>query len=97
MGVNWSNRSGRTAQLPIRWPGCAIRDRYWEPACPTGHSGKLPTSNDCLCQTVRVAAKPLALANGQVKNPVGIELLCGVKVRNSAQLIGRPGIDNLPT
>src|SRR4029077_13361399 len=80
-------------QLPIRRPGGAVVQCYWETRRPASQARELPASDYRISETISVPSKPPALAERQLDEPVRVELMGCVKIRDTSQLVWRPRVD----
>src|SRR5882762_8608885 len=87
MGESGTYLGCSPAQLPVCEPSSTVANRHREPNGPTSQSRELPTTNNCLGKTMHVPSKPPAFAKRQFSDPVRVELMDGVIIRDSAQCI----------
>src|SRR4030081_1439596 len=78
--------------VPVCRPVVAVIHREGEAACPPSQSRKLPTSKQGVGNAGGVAGEALALSEWQLGNPVGIDLVSGVEIGDSATPVRIKGI-----
>src|SRR3989442_15983335 len=72
-----------TLLAPVRRPEVAVIKGEGESTRPPSQARKLPTSDQSIANAVGVAGEVLALAERQLGNPVEIDLVGGVEIRDS--------------
>src|SRR5262249_49685969 len=65
-----------------------------ESTSPAGQPRQFPAANQAIQKASAPGAERLALAKGQVNNPVRVQLMSVVEIRNTALQSRVPSIDN---
>src|SRR4029077_6015394 len=73
--------------VPVRSPELAIIYSEGEARGPAGQTGKLPSPHNRVHKTAAVVAEMPALAERQLSNPVGVDLVCGVEIGDGAGIL----------
>src|SRR5579864_4048094 len=78
---------GDALLVPISRPEVSVVDRERETARPARQAGKLPASNERISDVRNVSCEMAAVAEWKLDNPIGVDLMREVEVRNSAPRI----------
>src|SRR5580698_1752862 len=90
-----SGLHGRTHQLPVRRPSRAGTHGEGQSAGPVKNSRKAPATEHGVTDFAHAAAESPGTSERQFVNPVGIDLVFGVEIRDGAELTRSPGVDDL--
>ena len=71
-----------SCEEPVGRPALATIDAEWEAASPACQAGKLPATNESIQKTACIIADGPASAQRQICNPIKVELMCEVEVRD---------------
>src|SRR5215472_12569117 len=89
-------RHCRTFPIPVGWVvGGVVVDGVRESARPTEQTGELPASDRGIDRAIDTGGKWTALSEGEVNNPIRIQLMRSIKIGNGAEKTGGPGIEHL--
>src|ERR1700733_11437422 len=84
------------SQLPVRRPETESRlDGKGIAARPAINPGQSPAAYNSLAHSMHIAREMLAPAHGDIPNPVGVQLVGRIKVRDRSQRAWGPGVDDL--
>src|SRR5438034_7076916 len=86
---------GPAFDVPIGGPLTAFIHAEGITAGPAEQASELPAADKSVRQAVCARSELPAFAKWQLVNPVGIDLVRGVEIRNPAQLFWPPGVDDL--
>src|SRR6266852_2195457 len=70
--------------VPVCGPEIAVIHGKGEPAGPAGQTRKLPASDDGIGKCAGTACEVLALTERQGEQPIGIDLVGSIEIRDSA-------------
>src|SRR5258705_8559086 len=96
MGVDGADGRGRSAQLPVGRPSSSVGHRNREATGPARQAREFPASDECLPNAADASCERLAFAEGEFDDPVRINLMGSIEIRNRTQVSWGPRVDNLP-
>src|SRR5262249_41686640 len=90
-----TSRNRIPLNLPVGGPLRTAIDADWKAAGPARQTRELPATNDGVRQATRVVTESFSSPEWELVNPVGVDLVRGVEIRNRTQSIRVPGVDDL--
>src|SRR5712691_6926657 len=86
---------GESRVLPIRRE-CQSIVRAIRISCgPAEQARQLPATEQSVARAPCPRAESFTLTQRKVPQPVGVDLVSGIEVRRTAELVGRPRVDDL--
>src|SRR5579863_5381989 len=86
-GLRSANHGSQAGVVPVGGPGLPTANTKWKAAGPPGQAPNLPAADDGVERAASVATEGLPFAEWQVHSPVGIDLMCRIKIRDRAILV----------
>src|SRR5579875_732216 len=80
--------------VPVGRPDVTLKDAHREPRGPADSSGKIPAANECIFPIVCILSDELSLTEGQMRNPVGVDLVTQIEIARCVHLLRRPRVDD---
>src|SRR5580704_10214228 len=81
--------------LPVRRILGSVANADWETTRPARQPGELPSADQSFPNAVSIGGEPAAPAKRQFPDPVRVDLMRRIEIRNTARCFRIPGIDDL--
>src|SRR6185369_6873350 len=82
-------------QFPVGGPLRSVEDVQREAGGQAEQSGQLPATDKRIQSTAGVAPDHFTLAEWELRDPVGVELMRRIEIRHRPQGLGVPRVDDL--